>query len=149
MTATGNPSLVMRLATPVDLGMIHYLLTEDGLPLDGVAENLHNVVVGELKGAIVATAAVELHGEVGLVRSVAVHGPHRGVGHGARIVRASVQRARSKGVREFYLLTMSASPFFQRLGFLAVERDEAPDAIQCTREFVHLCPSTAVLMRCG
>ena len=147
MTASAKTSLEMRLATPVDLSTIHELLAEAGLPLVGVAENLHNVLVGEVGLAIVATAGVEPYAEVGLVRSVAVRAGHRGTGHGARIVEAVLQRAKSKGVREFYLLTTTAPDFFQQCGFQSVARGDAPAAIQTTREFMALCPASAVLMR--
>ena len=147
MTVSAKMSLEMRLATPVDLGTIHELLTDAGLPLEGVAENLHNVVVGEVGPLIVATAGVELYAEVGLVRSVAVRSGHRGTSHGTRIVETVLQRAKSKGVREFYLLTTTAPDFFQACGFQSVDRDDAPAAIQTTSEFMALCPASATLMR--
>ncbi len=147
MTVSAKMSIEMRLATPVDLGTIHELLTDAGLPLEGVAENLHNVFLGEVGPLIVATAGVELYAEVGLVRSVAVRSGHRGTGHGTRIVETVLQRAKSKGVREFYLLTTTAPDFFQACGFQSVDRDDAPAAIQTTREFMALCPASATLMR--
>ena len=50
-------------------------------------------------------------------------------------------------MRALYLLTTTAVPFFERMGFAAIDRAEAPPAIAATREFATYCPESAVLMR--
>jgi amino-acid N-acetyltransferase len=58
-----------------------------------------------------------------------------------------VEAARSLGVRELYLLTMTAAPFFVKHGFEKVERAKAPASLQGTTEFASLCPVSSVCMR--
>jgi amino-acid N-acetyltransferase len=55
--------------------------------------------------------------------------------------------ARENGVRELYLLTMTAALFFANRGYEKVERSKAPAALQGTTEFASLCPVSSVCMR--
>jgi amino-acid N-acetyltransferase len=89
---------------------------------------------------------LELHGDVALLRSLVVEPAHRGSGDGVALVAAAEEHARHHGVRQIYLLTTTAAPFFARLGWRDADRDGAPDAIRRTREFSGLCPSTASFM---
>ena len=89
---------------------------------------------------------LELHGRVALLRSLVVRPAHRSLGLGHALVEAAERHARSHGVEEIYLLTTTASSFFERLGYACMDRDAAPAAIRQTREFAALCPASAVLM---
>ena len=51
------------------------------------------------------------------------------------------------GVEELFLLTSTARPLFESLGYVAVSRDAAPPAIRATTEFSSICPSSATLMQ--
>ena len=119
------------------------------LPTVGVEQHLHNVLVGEVDGSIVAAAGLEVSGTAGLVRSVVVRPDHRSGGRGGEIVKALLNRADTQGLTELFLLTTTATTFFDRLGFRQVSRESAPLAIQQTQEFLTLCPSSAVCMRRG
>ncbi|MEQ8534295.1 MAG: tyrosine protein phosphatase, partial [Imperialibacter sp.] len=54
--------------------------------------------------------------------------------------------AARNGITELYLLTTTASKFFERIGYKVADRNTAPDAIKNTSEFSDLCPSSAVFM---
>jgi N-acetylglutamate synthase-like GNAT family acetyltransferase len=45
-----------------------------------------------------------------------------------------------------FLLTTSAAPFFESLGFARIDRTAAPEAILRTRQAASICPASAVLM---
>lgn len=89
---------------------------------------------------------VELYGEVGLLRSLAVAPNARGKGCGKRLVQEAEQYAIRNGVKRLYLLTTTAQAFFASLGYVNVERIAAPSAIRETSEFSTLCSDTAALM---
>lgn len=59
---------------------------------------------------------------------------------------AAEQHARGHGVGSIYLLTTTATAFFERLGYAQLDRQSVPTAIQQTREFGEVCPASAVLM---
>jgi amino-acid N-acetyltransferase len=92
-------------------------------------------------------AGLEIHGEDGLLRSVAVEEDYRGQGLGASLVEAAMERAKKVSLRFVYLLTTSAREYFARRGFSDCPRDEAPAAIRESWEFRSGCPSTAAFMK--
>lgn len=96
----------------------------------------------EPKGVV----GVELHGEFGLLRSLAVDQTARKRGCGSRLLEAAEQHAAANGVRALYLLTSTAQAFFRAHGYAQVERDAVPEAIRGTSEFARLCPASAIVM---
>jgi amino-acid N-acetyltransferase len=106
----------------------------------------HYFVVREDDGRVVGVAGLELHGEDGLLRSVAVDPDYRGQGLAAALVEAVLQRAGRVGLRSVYLLTTTARDYFARRGFAECPRDAAPAAIRESWEFRTGCPSTASFM---
>ncbi len=53
-----------------------------------------------------------------LIRSIVVLPEARNRGYGVAVTEALVQQARESGVERLWLLTTSASPFFERLGWV-------------------------------
>ena len=147
--AASTGSFGVRPATPVDLSTVREMLEGADLPTEGVEQHLHNVLVGEVDGVIVAAAGLEVAGTAGLVRSVVVRSDYRSGGRGGEIVRTLLNRADAQGLTDLFLLTTTATTFFSRLGFREVPRESAPLAVQQTQEFSTLCPSSAVCMRRG
>ena len=89
---------------------------------------------------------LEVYDEVALLRSLAVSTKSRGNGYGKELVSHAEGYAQSLGVKAVYLLTTTAADFFQQLGYKAVDRETAPEAIQQTQQFSVLCPATSAFM---
>ena len=124
------------------------LLQAAGLPTCDVGAGAGQQFVGLYDGKdLVAAGGLELHGNCALLRSVVVAKHQRGTGKGRAISETLIDQAHADGLAELYLLTTTAEQFFRRLGFAPVERSSVPDAIRRTREFIDLCPSSAVVMR--
>ena len=135
-------------ARPHDLRGALDLLGRSELTEQNVAERWgHYFVVREDDGRVVGVAGLEIHGEDGLLRSVAVDPDYRGQGLAASLVEAAMQRAKRVGLRSVYLLTTGARAYFARRGFADGGREEAPAAIRESWEFRVGCPSTAAFMR--
>jgi N-acetylglutamate synthase-like GNAT family acetyltransferase len=81
-----------------------------------------------------------------LLRSIVVAPAHRRAGNGQRLVAALLDQSRKDGAKRAWLLTTTAQPFFEQLGFVVNHREAAPREISATREFSALCPLSAVLM---
>jgi N-acetylglutamate synthase-like GNAT family acetyltransferase len=99
------------------------------------------------RGTLVGYGGIEVLGADALLRSVITVPEMRDRAYGAAIVDRMLALALRRGVRTLYLLTTTAVPFFERLGFAAIDRTEAPAAIAATGEFATHCPASAVLMR--
>jgi amino-acid N-acetyltransferase len=89
---------------------------------------------------------LEVHGGDALMRSVVTLPPLRGRGIGATIVVALEAEARVSKCRSVYLLTTTAQPLFEKLGYALLDRARAPAAIRASAQFSSLCPATAALM---
>ncbi len=98
---------------------------------------------------IIGSAGLELLGNVGLLRSVAVAETHRNQNLGQRLFAAALDYARSHEVQEVYLITNTAEQYFQKNGFRQVERNDTPAEIAQTAQFTGLCPSSSVVMKMG
>jgi amino-acid N-acetyltransferase len=135
-------------ARPHDLRGALDLLGRSELTEQDVAERWgHYFVVREDDGRVVGVAGLEVHGEYGLLRSVAVDEDYRGQGLAASLVEAAMERARRVELRSVYLLTTGARGYFEKHGFADCPRDEAPAAIRESWEFRSGCPSTAAFMK--
>lgn len=146
MTAPASASWV-RSATSGDAGTIEQLLTARHLPTAGVRDHLATFVVATRGESLLGCAGMERYGEIGLLRSVAVAENVGGRGVGAELVRAVLDRARTLGLRELYLLTTTAAGYFPRFGFERVGREALPSALQASEELRGACPASAVAMR--
>jgi amino-acid N-acetyltransferase len=135
-------------ARPHDLRGALDVLGRSELTEQDVAERWgHYFVVREDDGRVVAVAGLEVHGEDGLLRSVAVDPDYRGQGLAASLVEAAMDRARQVHLRSVYLLTTTARDYFARHTFADCPREEAPPAIRESWEFRTGCPSTASFMK--
>jgi len=141
--------IVLRAAVPEDLEAVRALLRDAKLPLEGVESQFGEAwtVAVRREGRIVGTAAVETYGACGLLRSAVVVPPLRGLGLGEALTRNRLAWARARGVREVWLLTTTAADFFDRFGFVPVDRAAAPPALQGSAEFGGACPAGAACLR--
>ena len=119
---------------------IRALLVGAGLPVpDGD--------VARDEGRVVGCIGHERHGpsDEALLRSLAVSSDARRRGVGRALVLSRLERLRERPV---YLLTISAAPFFARLGFERIERARVSDALRSSRQFaIHACDSAVVMRR--
>ncbi len=127
--------IILSAAEEEDIPFIIDLLEENGLPFSDIPAKRDSFFLARVNGAVVGIGGVEVLGEYGLLRSLAVIREERNRGYGRAVTRALIGHARKAGVRVLYLLTMTAAPFFERLGFERIQRDLAPLPITLTDEF--------------
>ena len=137
----------IQQATGADLAGVLELLRDSALPVDGLIEHRDTLLIARDGEHIVGCAAVELYGEWGLLRSVAVAASTRGTGLGHALVNAAVNLACQRGVRALFLLTTTAENFFPRFGFERVDRADIPEALRQSVELTSACPASAIVMR--
>jgi amino-acid N-acetyltransferase len=123
------------------------LLESQGLPVSDITdERLEHFFLLGSEGSPTGLVGLELYGADALLRSLVVGESARGNGWGSTLVENAEQYAATKGVRSIYLLTITAEPFFKRLGYERIDRSQAPPMIKETREFASLCPASSVFM---
>lgn len=123
------------------------LLSECNLPTEDLSDHHFEHFFGCGKSeAPSGVVGLELYGSAALLRSLAVCQAVRGRGCAKRLVAEAEAHARDLGVRNIYLLTNTAKPLFESLGYTEAARELAPAAIRATREFSSLCPESASFM---
>jgi amino-acid N-acetyltransferase len=137
----------IQAAAPSDLPDILALLKASALPVAGIERHVETALVARDAQQLLGCAAVEVYGQAGLLRSVAVEVEHRGEGWGERLTKAALELARKRGVRNIYLLTTTASHFFPRFGFTAITRAELDPVLSQSEELRGACPTSALAMR--
>lgn len=140
-------SITLRDAIPADHAQIREILSASALDAGGLDDPAMSFLLAIVDGSVVGTIGLEHHGTAGLLRSAAVAAECRGRGIGARLTAALVERARALGLREIFLLTTTAAPFFARLGFDTVERSAVHPDLLRSPQFQGGCPASAVCMR--
>ncbi|MFH0848860.1 MAG: arsenic resistance N-acetyltransferase ArsN2 [archaeon] len=122
------------------------LLRSNGLPPDGLNDHLNMILVLRENERVSGSAALEIYDTAALLRSVAVERQRQGKGWGKQLTNAMLKLAEEKGVTHVYLLTETASDFFERFGFRRVDRSEVPLTVRSSVEFTSACPESAMAM---
>ncbi len=123
------------------------LLSRCGLPVSDLKEDdLEHFFACGSETDPTGVVGVEVYGEVGLLRSLAVEEALRGRGFAERLMQEAETYARANGVKTLYLLTTTAAKFFVALGYAEAPREAAPEAVRATSQFASLCPASSILM---
>jgi amino-acid N-acetyltransferase len=136
----------LRRALPADKPAVEALMLSRDLPLDGLEAHYNTFWVADADGKVLGTAGLEVHGRLGLLRSLAVDPDSGGAGIGSRLTWQLLEEAVGMGLREVFLLTTTAEDFFPRFGFVRLRRREVPAEVQESALF-KACPGSAVAMR--
>jgi amino-acid N-acetyltransferase len=136
----------LRAGISQDAAAIRTLLESCSLPTSDLLSSNPQFIVACEGAKIVAVGALQPFGSIALLRSVAVASDLRGTGLGRIIVQDLERIACAAGISRLVLLTESAKPFFQRLGYQVIERKEVPQQVQASEEFRSLCPASATCM---
>ncbi|MDX1910111.1 MAG: arsenic resistance N-acetyltransferase ArsN2 [Saprospiraceae bacterium] len=141
-------SVLLQTAQPENRAALSDLLIRAGLPVADLPTDLSGFTLALVNGEVVGSAGIEKLAEgIGLLRSVVVAHERQGEGLGARLFTEAMHTARSNGLRDIYLITNTADRYFEKHGFQAISRDEAPPALAQTAQFDGLCPASSVVMK--
>jgi len=135
---------VMETALSAD---VLALLETSGLPTEDLrAGRPITFLAASLNGELLGCVGYESSRDVVLLRSLAIQPMSQGRGLGRQLVVELQQHAKAAGGRTVFLLTTTAAPFFEQLGYERVARDAAPGFIAASTQFSELCPGSAQLM---
>lgn len=141
------PGLLVKPAATDDRAEVEALLTAAGLPLDGLDACFpHDMILARIDGALVGAAGLERWGRLGLLRSVAVAERERGKGIADVLIAERLYIAKLDALSAVYLLTLGAECYFERLGFVPVERTALPAMLGSSTQVTLPACSSAVAM---
>ena len=87
-------SVDLELAEAEDLDAVLALLSENDLPLDGLADHLGTLLVARRAGRVIGSAALELYPDGALLRSVVVQAASRSLRLGRALTDAALEEIR-------------------------------------------------------
>lgn len=129
-----------------DVETILELLKTNNLPTSDLTNGQRVFFVALLNKKTIGCVAIETYGDAGLLRSLAVNNDFRGRGIGQKLVAEVEAWGSNNGLQSLYLLTTTASIFFQKIGWSKTVRSSVPSIISLSSEFTSICPSTSVCM---
>ena len=123
------------------------LLASEHLPVDDLPQTLEYFMIAVHEGNVTGVAGLEIYGNYGLLRSLAVKSSFRNTGIADKLVKQLETIAISKGLKAICLLTETAPDYFIRKGYESINRNDVPEAIQQSTEFSYVCPKSAIVMK--
>lgn len=122
------------------------LLSAEKLPAADLPDPLENFVVTKLDEDVTGVIGLEVYGDYGLLRSLAVNKSFRNQGIANELLLHIEQLAAAKNLKAIYLLTETAPDYFMRKGYQKTIRENVPAVVQQSSEFSHVCPQSATVM---
>jgi amino-acid N-acetyltransferase len=138
--------LNVRAATLEDLQNVLNLLEAAKLPTVGVKDHIQNFILEIEHNRLLGCAGLEIHGQTGLLRSVAINPSRRSNGVGSRLVKSILEHSKTQQLSSIFLLTETAENYFPRFGFKQVSRAKIPASLSGSQELRGACPDSAVVM---
>ncbi len=132
---------------PVDRQAVTHLLENANLPTADLPESLSHFFKAETDSNLAGTVGLEVYEKYALLRSLAVSEAFRNLKIGQLLYEQVMQHAKNQGVLEVFLITNTADGYFEKRGFVKIDRNTVPTEIQQTQQFQGVCPSSAIVMR--
>jgi amino-acid N-acetyltransferase len=123
------------------------LLQSERLPVSDLPPDLRHFLMATDNGMVVGGIGLEIYERNGLLRSLVVKPEYRNKRIAEDLISQLEKLARDQGLHAIYLLTETAPDYFSKKGYAIIPRSDAPESLQQSSEFSHVCPTTAVLMR--
>lgn len=123
------------------------LLQSERLPVDDLPASFNNFFVASDGDRIIGAVGLEQYEHYGLLRSMVVDKEYRNKSIASQLVHQLESFAATLSIDCMYLLTETASVYFEAKGYEKVSREETPEELKSSSEFSHVCPVSAVVMK--
>jgi UDP-N-acetylmuramate: L-alanyl-gamma-D-glutamyl-meso-diaminopimelate ligase len=139
----------LRPARRSDVPDLQALLTRVQLHGESVSEvSYSSFFTLRNEQGLAGCVALEVLGDDGILRALAVDSESRGIGYGWMLADMAVSHARYRGVRRIYLLTATASDFFAaKLGFRIIDPSTVSARVSASAAFAQSGDAGLVSMR--
>ena len=139
--------MLLKTAKSEDLLLLEELLKKNNMIYEDCIYHLDNFLVIFDDDKIIASGAYETCEQYAYFRSFAVDENYRNLGLANKIYEELKLKAKKNNIKELYLLTQTASLYFEKLGFKIINKIDAPSEIKNTKQFSLLCPDSCKLMK--
>lgn len=123
------------------------LLQSQNLPTRDLPVSLIGFYTAIEDDQIVGVIGMEHYDQYGLLRSMVVHPEYRNKQIAKKLVDKLEMVAASSGIVSIYLLTETATRYFEEKGYKTIARKEVPGPVTTSTEFSSVCPVRATVMK--
>jgi amino-acid N-acetyltransferase len=123
------------------------MLQAEKLPVEDLPASLDNFFVALDDDKVIGVIGLEQYEQYGLLRSMVVDKEYRNKNIASRLVRQLENYTTTIGITCLYLLTETASQYFERKRYSKISRNEVPVSLQASSEFSSVCPVSAIVMK--
>jgi C_GCAxxG_C_C family probable redox protein len=136
----------ISIISNANMADVIHLLSACNLPTDDVGAD-NQTFFGVWDGTkLIGCIGLEQYGRVGLLRSMAVDEVFRGQQLATKLYNHLIEYCFGQGLSHLYLLTQTASGFFEKHEWQVIGREQVPEEVKSSAEFAHLCPASALCM---
>lgn len=136
----------VRPVSAEDRAAIRNLLRDSRLPVDDLDSADIALTTAVDAGQVMGVVGLEVFGDTGLLRSLAIQPAVRRNGLGIKLVGVIELQAKAQGLKHLVLLTETAATFFAKCGYRAIPREQFPPEVRQSAQFRSLCPDSAICM---
>ncbi|WP_144392026.1 arsenic resistance N-acetyltransferase ArsN2 [Pleionea sediminis] len=134
----------MRILKTEYTDQVEALLNRSQLPTLDLQEKENIILIGAFENeTVVGVIGLEIYQHEGVLRSLAVKPECRGQNIAGALLSELYIEAHNNNVQRLFLLTTTAERYFSKQGFYYVERDEVPEKIKQSSQFLSICPASA------
>ena len=123
------------------------LLTAVNLAIADLPETMDNFIAAIQDGILVGVIGLEVYGNYGLIRSLAVNPKYRRSGIADKLLTHLENVSTQTGLSDLYLFTETAAAYFKQKNYITITRNNVPKAVRQASQFSHVCPLTAIVMK--
>jgi len=136
-----------RLNTKSDsyLQALH-LLESNKLNTSDITDEKVRLWSAEDAGVLVGVIGFEQSLDIGLLRSLVVTKEYQNRGIAGHLCKIVFDYTAHRNIKHLCLLTETASNFFSHIGFVEIDRINAPEGLRKTEQFTSLCSKSAKCM---
>lgn len=139
--------IIIRIAAKKDLLPIQHLLAKANLSERGIERNIENfLVVEDQHKKIIGTVGIEPIENDGLLRSLVFLSENWNAKIGLNFIELAVAYGKQRGYNTLFLLTNSSLPFFEYIGFRALEETEIPEHLKVSDHFSQVVEGVTKIM---
>src|SRR5687767_11801009 len=117
------------------------------LPVADLPSDVSDFFVAVDGKKVIGVIGLEIYGDHALLRSLVVDPAYRNQNIAEQLVLQVEDRARKLKISGIYLLTETARGYFEKKGFITIQREEVPPELKKSSEFSHTCPASAIVMQ--
>lgn len=141
--------LTFERATIDDVPELTQVIVEANLPAMFIEEFIGGFAVARQSGRIIAAGGMEVYGDAGFLRSIAVVREARGLGLGRNIADLLRADARASRLQHLFLFTQDAYTFWKHVRFTDIALDAWPVAAQACWQWQYVAANQELMRKIG